>query len=673
MEILAPAGSIDALKAAVYSSADAVYFGLNKLNARLKADNFTTQNLAVWVEFCHLYGVKVYLTVNTLIKDGELAIAREIIECAKEAKVDAFIIADLAVYEICKQLAPNIALHASTQMGIHNLLGAKFVESLGFKRVVLSREATLDEITSIKKNTALEVEYFAHGALCVSFSGGCLFSAIASGNSGNRGKCLQFCRKEYSNSLNSKVGYFMSPKDQCLIDKIAELKSAGVDCLKIEGRMRSPEYVGVTVSAYRKAAHAMQLNNDDRYKLSAVFNRGDFTAGYSFDRTREIMFQYVQGHFGAKIGKIIGCIKSGNYNLITMKLQREMPIKFGVKIISDSLEVDGGEIVLNNINGDIAQFLWQTSLPIGAIVRVTLDDSIGIPPQRKLDIVAKYSAVCGERLSIALKYANRVIEKTSDFVCQLAKSQAISHEQIAKQLSKVGETCFNIVEVQGVLDDNLFVPNGVMNDLRRAATDAVQVEIIARYDNTTSNEFKPISMPKCEQISGKILEVNSLPKVLSSEYTYVVNYHNDLSSIMKNALIHNNIYIKLPKIAMNSDCLAIIDALSNLPSNVGLYADNYYVVQLCLELNRPIIYGFGMNIFNSLAAEFFANNYCVSQELSYKEIAVLNGYVYSYGYLPIMTFAHCPYQVVTGRDCANCDYKDFEYLDKYGRDRKSVV
>ena len=243
MEILAPVGSFDALKVAVYSGANAVYLGLEQFNARIKAENFNLTNIDSAVKFAHLYGVKVYVTINTLIKDEEIPLVIQYLKELERVNVDAIIVQDLSIPYLMRDNDISIVLHASTQLGINNLQGAKFLELLGFKRVVLARETQLEDIQLIKENTTLEIEYFVHGAICVSYSGACLFSSIKNGNSGNRGLCLQYCRKKLYSAISNKFGYYLSIKDQCLVDKLSILAQNGVDSIKIEGRMKSLEYL----------------------------------------------------------------------------------------------------------------------------------------------------------------------------------------------------------------------------------------------------------------------------------------------------------------------------------------------------------------------------------------------------------------------------------------------
>ena len=228
MELLAPVGSPEALYAAVAAGADAVYFGLNALNARAKAQGFDENNVKAYVEYCHLHGVKTYVTLNTEIKNSETEKLRALAEACAEAGTDAFIVADIGAVGILADL--GVPLHASTQMGVHNAEGAEYLERYGFTRVVVARETLLSDVRKIKERTSLEVEFFVHGALCVAFSGACLASAVRTGDSGNRGRCMQPCRLKYSSSFG-KEGYLLSPKDQCLITELDSLAAARVDSL----------------------------------------------------------------------------------------------------------------------------------------------------------------------------------------------------------------------------------------------------------------------------------------------------------------------------------------------------------------------------------------------------------------------------------------------------------
>ncbi|HEY9245777.1 MAG TPA: peptidase U32 family protein, partial [Candidatus Methanoperedens sp.] len=285
-ELLAPAGSKDALIAAVGNGADAVYFGGKLFSARRYASNFTNDELEMAIDYAHLRGVKAYVTVNTLIKDSELEEALEYLQFLCNCGADAVIIQDLGILGVLRDELPQLPVHASTQMTIHNAEGVKFLQEMGVKRVVLARELSLGEIHAIKSKTSVEIETFIHGALCFSYSGQCLLSSMIGGRSGNRGYCAQPCRKKYR--INEAEGYFLSPKDLNMSEHIPALVDAGIDSFKIEGRMKRPEYVAGVVGIYRKlidryfgSPHDFHVRDDEKYTLLQLFNR-DFTTGYFF-------------------------------------------------------------------------------------------------------------------------------------------------------------------------------------------------------------------------------------------------------------------------------------------------------------------------------------------------------------------------------------------------------
>ncbi len=288
-ELLAPAGSYDALKAAVMSGTDAVYLGGSLFNARASATNFNIEELEKAVEFCHLHKVKVYLTVNILISDKEFEELDKFIRTINRIGVDAVIVQDMGVAMYIKAIAPELRLHASTQMTVYDVEGAKFLKSLGFSRVVLARELSADKIKKISEESGIETEIFIHGAMCFCYSGQCLMSGIIGGRSGNRGKCAQPCRLEYTAS--NKKGFLMSLKDMCLIKHLKEIESCGVTSLKIEGRMKGPDYVGTVVSIYRKYLDSNSPVSDEDYKnLETIFFRGGFSDGYFKGQKGKNMF-----------------------------------------------------------------------------------------------------------------------------------------------------------------------------------------------------------------------------------------------------------------------------------------------------------------------------------------------------------------------------------------------
>ena len=289
LELLAPAGSMDALKAAVQNGANAVYLGCGSFNARQSAKNFTPQTLVEAVKYCHIRGVQVHLTLNTLVTDRECDDVTAMIRHAAQNNVDAFIVQDLGVVQLCRQIAPHIPIHGSTQMTVHSLPGVLLCAAMGLQRVVLSRELSREEISYICKNSPIEIEVFGHGALCMCYSGQCYLSAVIGGRSGNRGRCAQPCRQSYGYGRWENK-YPLSLKDNCLVGYVKELEAMGVASLKLEGRMKRPEYVATVTAVYRKAIDEGIVTQSMMDALYAAFNRQGFTDGYYTGKIDKRMF-----------------------------------------------------------------------------------------------------------------------------------------------------------------------------------------------------------------------------------------------------------------------------------------------------------------------------------------------------------------------------------------------
>ncbi len=289
LELLSPAGSFEALRAAVCNGADAVYLGVEGFNARRGARNFTLQELPEAVAYCHIRGVKVHLTLNTLVGDRELPSAAETVTAAAKAGVDAFIVQDLGMVALCKEIAPHIQVHASTQMSIHSLDGVKEAAAMGISRVVLARELSAQDIAAICRQSPVEIEVFVHGALCMCYSGQCYMSAVIGRRSGNRGQCAQPCRLPYGYERFENK-YPLSLKDNCLVEYLEELARVGVASLKIEGRMKRPEYVATVTRIYREALNQGRIGEEEKQALRTAFSRQGFTQGYYTKHTGPEMF-----------------------------------------------------------------------------------------------------------------------------------------------------------------------------------------------------------------------------------------------------------------------------------------------------------------------------------------------------------------------------------------------
>ncbi len=289
LELLAPAGSMDALRAAVQNGANAVYLGVGEFNARQSAKNFTLDTLNEALKYCHIRGVKVHLTLNTLVSDREIPKLRELIRAAAQAGVDAFIVQDWGVVQLCRQIAPHVAIHGSTQMTVHSLAGVQMCAAMGMERVVLSRELNREEIRYICENSPIEIEIFGHGALCMCYSGQCYLSAMIGCRSGNRGRCAQPCRQSYGYSRWENK-YPLSLKDNCLVHHVRAIEEMGVASLKLEGRMKRPEYVAAVTQVYRQVIDGAEVTQEMLQTLYDAFNRQGFTNGYYLGKVTTRMF-----------------------------------------------------------------------------------------------------------------------------------------------------------------------------------------------------------------------------------------------------------------------------------------------------------------------------------------------------------------------------------------------
>lgn len=687
-EVLAPVGSVQALKSAIFSGADAVYLGLDLFNARIKADNFTIDNIKDYVDYCHLFGVKVYITFNTSVKDSEREKFAEYVDVTAKAGVDAFIVTDLGCLDILRKY--DIPLHGSTQIGVHNLAGALVLQELGFTRVVLARETLFEDIRSIRENTHLEIEYFVHGALCVCFSGSCLMSSMMSGDSGNRGRCNQPCRLKYSSSFNSREKYLLSPKDQCFIDDIAKLIELGVDSLKIEGRLKQPHYVGEVTAQYRKAVDNVLSGRHDKIDYSALkraYNRGNFTRGYNFETSKQIIFDKINGNIGEVVGKVVGNRKGE----IIVSLTKPLNVGDGIKIIGKDKELGG--LSVNNLKkvGDKYAISSNKPFEIGSDICITSDTEQIKKYQNvnpKLSIELTLNAVCGERLSIRAKYGDIEVECFGDTV-EAAQNRKTDEESVIKQLSRLGDSNFT-ADIKVNLDErnDVFLPLSALNNLRRSVLTRLSESIIEKYNNGKqrveySDENACFYRHDFVRSGSRIwLEVdmeNIDPIVfenIGEKFNLVVDYSSKLAQfieiILKNDLIKNkieDIYLKLPRVARGKDYHTIDKFISeNSKIFDGILADNLYGVYLAKKYQKKLLGGIGLNIYNSSWKKVLGFDEEISSVELTKNELINDSVLYAYGLLPIMTLLHCPVQVNTGCDCKNCNYTgDFCYYDKRGQ------
>lgn len=685
-ELLAPVGSVEALRTAVFCHADAVYLGLDCFNARIKANNFTLENIKEHINFCHTFGVKVYITFNTSIKQKEIPLFKQYVQHCANCNVDAFIVTDLGMLDIFRQF--NVPLHASTQLGIHNLEGALIAEQLGFCRVVVSRETLESDIIKIKQNTNLEVEYFVHGALCVAFSGNCLMSSMMSGDSGNRGRCNQPCRLPYSSDL-SKTGakHLLSTADLCMIQKLDRLMAIGIDSFKIEGRLKQPHYVGEVVSQYRYAIDNHLLKDNCMDNLRSAYNRGGFTFGYNYDNTAKIMSTDIQGNYGRKIGKIIDCKNQKISFLSDIKIHKND----GIKIIDNFKELGGMAIDNFEQKGKVVTFESTKVFPKGSQVHLTLD-SLQVKkfsdcyPKLKINMSATIISGKPLLLQVELVDDNSISAKIVGEVVQPAQKVAITKEQITKQLDKLFDSCFVINKLDINTDNASFVAVSVLNQLRRSVLSQLQNCILEIYkqnqyradfnkiDSLLSNYSDKINYSKPFVV---VNDLSNIDKAIVEKCNLVLEIrdfsYENIESILKSDLIENNIikelYLYLPRICRGKDITFIKNALDSFKGVLkGCICDNLYAVFLSRHYDLVTIGGLGLNIYNDFYPQILGlDGYFPSVELNLAEINQLKNCktLFAFGRLVIMNLTHCPLQLNTKCNCTDCKYiTDFSYKDK---------
>ena len=527
-ELLVPAGDFDCVRAGVQNGADCIYFGANSFSARASAKNFSLEEVAEVVKYCKLRNVKTNLTLNTLITDDEFADAIKVAESAYKCGVDAIIVQDLGLAKYLITHFPGMEIHGSTQMSVHNLEGVLELEKLGFSRVVLSREVPINEIEYIRNNCKVDLEIFVHGALCISYSGQCLFSSLVGGRSGNRGKCAQPCRLPYElledkNGTESVLdkGYLLSPRDLCSLDTLPTLVKLGINSFKIEGRMKTPEYVATVTRIYRKyidlalSGNKYVVDEADKLDLQQVFNRGGFSSGHLLSEpNRKLIFKDKPNNMGLYLGNI------SNYNAnrghITLKLNQ--PVGIG-----DTISIDGetgtytiSELIKGNTNlknAEIGQIvkLGRMKGKIRAGAKVYKLSSKALNDQtdktfapncenKKIPVTCSVSVKKDKPISITLEtntapfYNNVSVEFISDIVPEVSINSPITETRITEQLNKLGNTPYTFEKLNINLDENLHIPSiSALNNARRTAINMLQEKIMNKFlERRNENSSKQV-------------------------------------------------------------------------------------------------------------------------------------------------------------------------------------
>ena len=672
VEILAPAGNIDCLKAAVASGANAVYLGAKSFNARAKAGNFDLEQLKSAVDYCHVFDVKVYLTINTMIKQNELPAVFELIRSAALCNIDAFIVSDLGLIGLIKG-ATNVPVHLSTQAGVNNLEGARVAAKLGVDRVILARETNLEEIKRIKSELPeLELECFVHGALCVGFSGQCLLSSSRNGDSGNRGRCRQLCRVKYASNYG-KNGYLLSARDICLVNEVKALEKAGISSFKIEGRLKSPEYVASVVTAYRHALNDA-CTEKDKVLMQLAYNRSNGIA-YLNGQNDGIIDYTIQNHRGVSLGKVCKVDKAGKFNKITIECAKNSHITpqkgDGVKLFSQfGEELGGGEIA--EISGKFAVIYTSATCKTGDKASLTRSDSnfSDLLNTKSRPFSVKFYAKPGDRVILEAESQGATVKWFTDCIAETATGKPLDAVSVSKQFKKTGATEFELLNITTEIIGDVFLPVSVLNELRRGLIDRLKEKILEPFKKSVFENFAPnfeLDVPK--RIGQNICVVKSADQIsdqLLNFFDVIVLSPNDykegiidgiLNCITKNlgTDLEKSIFLEIPSISEKNDIQVLYKIAQKYNTQLkGLFVNNLSGVELARMLGLPVIYGPSFNIANRLFP--LKGDFVASAELNQDELSKVGGLIFAEGRLVLMRLKHCPVKANTGCSCANCAY-----------------
>lgn len=662
LEILAPAGNEACATAAINSGANAIYLGLSAFSARQSAENFDEAAFRRLILHAHMLGVKVYVAMNTLVKDEELSEFFKNLLFAWNAGADAVIMQDLLLGKLVHQQYPQIILHASTQAGICNLEGAKFAKACGFSRVILARETPLSEIREIA--SFIETEVFVQGALCTCFSGQCYFSSFAGGNSGNRGRCKQPCRKQYSydRNGNEEKNYALSLSDLCVGEDIEKLIAAGVTSFKIEGRMRRAEYVAAAVSYYRSILDKKGNISASLSDLKRTYNRGNYTKGLAFGQDKRFLSTVVQGHLGEKIGVVRVC--NGEY-IVETKFAPQMGDAF--KILREGKEVGGATYTKSLRKGFVLSS--KMHLKNGDGVFITTDTAVN---QRVLQKERK------GKLAIALQFTEGEfpvaccgnIRKVGNAPLQTAKSQALNEEQLKSCFSKTDGLPMDVEFSEILIKGNIFIPKSELNAFRRDFFAAICAEIAVGdriiYEEKTF-QISPFATPKTRKTAAIVTNCNCVTADV------VIYKPNDYKKPLPTDFINGEFekYIYYPAFATKQDIVQLEEYLTQAQID-GVYAENFGGLIFAKKHGLKVFAGTGLNLTNRYSVSTLLNAcnlayYALSKELNDVEAKFLIGegaFVLSSGNIKIMDLCYCPF----GKTCAVCDRRDvYRLTDESGR------
>ncbi len=652
-EILAPAGDKNSALAAINSGADAIYLGLKNFSARSSAENFDEIAFNEIVKYAHAFNVKVYVAMNTLVKDSELNGFLSDLLSAWNGGADAIIISDALLGAFIKRNYPEIVLHLSTQAGVCNAYGAKFAKKLGFSRVILSRETSINDIKEIA--SIIETEVFVQGALCTCFSGQCYLSSFAGGNSGNRGKCKQPCRKRYSIDRDGfqENAYRLSPSDLCVGEDIKKLRDAGVFSFKIEGRMRRAEYVSAAVKYYRNILDE-RTENGDLSDLKRTFKRGNYTKGLAFGQDKSFLSSAVQGHIGEFVGTVT--VKNGKFLCYT---PQKFTVGDGFKILREGKEA-GGAAFGGNIKGG---FILSTNnrLKNGDKVFVTTDSSLNerlLKTEKKLPLYISAKFIAGERAEITVNGKHFYGEKPLN----RAQNRPLTNENIKNCFSKTDKYPYSVIFGE-IFCDEIFMPTSELNALRRSVFENYFSEI-SKNNNKKYSDFCTFPLIKPEKNENIAVIGNNLNGISAEIGVLKLNdYSTPAEPLFKN--FSGKKYIYLPPYMTGEEISLLKDLINKFD---GIYCDGIYGFELAEEQNKPLFVGTGLNISNAVSvSELNTEYFALSKELTANEINALstkNSFYLAAGSVKVMDIIYCPFE----KKCKTCDKRELYTLtDENGR------
>ena len=654
VEILAPAGNIECAVAAMNNGADAIYLGLNAFSARQSAANFDADAFRALLQKAHFCGVKVYVAMNTIVKDEEFEAFIEMLLFAWNEGADAIIMQDALLGKRIHQKYPEIVLHLSTQAGVCNIHGAKFAKACGFSRVILARETPLEEISQIAQY--VETEVFIQGALCTAFSGQCYFSSFAGGNSGNRGRCKQPCRKLYSynRNENTEKNYALSLSDLCVGESIEKLIEAGVVSFKIEGRMRRAEYVAAAVRYYRSLlsnAPAEQALSD----LKRAYNRGNYTKGLAFGQDKRLLSTAIQGHLGEKIGVVK--VVNGKF-LVESAFKPNQGDAF--KILRDGKELGGATFC--KMEGKAFSLFSKLRLKNGDGVFITTDTRMN---ERVLSARKKGSV----HVELLFKERENPIAKTPDVcvvgrsILQTAQNRPLTEQELKDCFLKSDglpiEIEFDKIEIVG----NIFIPKSELNAFRREFYETL-CTFIAK-ENRKNYEYVPFENPIFKGKNDKIAVISNTFEGVETDIA--IYKATDLRAALPDAFKNGDFekYIYFPPFTTNSDIVAIENLLAQTNFD-GVYAENYGGIEFASSHKLKVFAGTGLNLINRQTIEEIlaipsVAYYAISKEATYSEGLSLisdKAFVLSSGNIKLMDLCYCPF----GKSCKACDKRDVYML-----------